>query len=370
VSVGQPRTLVARDSRMDFWRGLCLLDMLLVHLIYQSRVQFGPHLGPFFGEYARFAAGAFVFLAGMGVGRFFLPKANNPATRRGAYMRLWRRATILLCAHYIGTFCHILFDQWLGYTPVTGSPLTVVRDVLLLRQGDDLLPFYVLLTTITPLLLALLRRRDGFVWVAGISMLLFYVGSTHPYATPLFPNFPPLLWQMIFISGLLAGAGFKRYDKLSRRVKIGIMATGWVAFALLFYSDYASDFGWPRLNLGVIFYKRPLSLGETLRYLSMTIGLLTSVDLLWPIVSKIPGNSLIATMGRRSLVVYVSHLFLVSLVAWVCDYELWRIGMWQMLLIIPAAVLLWLVAASCEWISAAIAVPLGRRAPIAEPSGS
>jgi hypothetical protein len=264
-----------------------------------------------------------------------------------------------------------LFDQWLGYAAVTGSPWGVVRDVILLRQGDDLLPFYVLLTSITPLLLMLLRRRDGFIWVACISMLTFYLGSTHPNLTPLFPNFPPLLWQMIFIFGLLSGAGFKAYDKLSRRFKIGLAITGWVVFGLLFYSNYGPSFGWPRLYLGVIFFKRPLSLGETLRYLSITLGLLTTMDLLWPRLSKIPGNSLIATLGRRSLMVYVSHLFVVSAIAWICDYELSAIGMWQMLLIIPAAAFLWLVAAGSEKLGALFVAPAGRRtAALPEPSGS
>jgi hypothetical protein len=354
---------------MDFWRGLCLLDMLLVHLIYQARMVFGPVLGPLCGEYGRFAAGGFVFLAGMGVGRFFLPKANNPATRSEAYLRLWRRAVILLCAHYVGTFFHILFDQWLGYAAVTASPLTVVRDVLLLRQGDDLLPFYVVLTTLTPLLLMLLRRRDGFFWVGGISLLMFWVGSTHPNLTPLFPNFPPLLWQMIFIAGLLSGAAFKQYDALSWRVRAAIMCVAWVMFGLLFYSDYAADFGWPPLNLGVIFYKRPLSLGETLRYLSITVGLLTSIDLAWPVVSRIPGNSLIATLGRRSLVVYVSHLFLISLMAWVCDYLLYSIGTWQIILVLPAAAMLWGVAAFSEWVGPAT-FAVGRRLIIADAPSS
>ncbi len=366
----KPRGLV-RDSRMDFWRGLCLLDMLLVHLVYND-MQFGSHLGPFFGEYARFAAGGFVFLAGMGVGRFFLPKVQNPVTRRAAYLRLWRRATILLCAYYIGTFFYILFDQWLWDLPGSPTPWSVVRDVILMRQGDDLLPFYVILTSITPLLLALLRRRDGFLWVAGISAVMFHIGSIHPdwlLLTP-HPNFPILLWQVIFIAGLLAGAGFKRYDKLSQNTKIAIMAAGWMAFALFFYSDYASDFGWPRLNLGIIFYKRPLSLGETLRYLSMTLGILTSIDLLWPLIGNNFAASILATLGRRSLFVYVSHLFLVTFLHWLCDWKLYWMGMWQMLLIPPAVAILWSVARSSEWLTAALARPASQRAPVPEPSGS
>jgi hypothetical protein len=334
-------------------------------------VQFGHALGKFFGEYARFAAGGFVFLAGVGVGRFFLRKVQNPVTRRAAYLRLWRRATILLCAHYIATFLHILFDQWLGYVPINGTPLDVVKDVILMRQGDDLLPFYVILTSITPLLLALLRRRDGFVWVAAISITLFRVGSLHPTWLLLSanPRFPILLWQMVFITGLLCGAGFSRYDKMSRRTKATIMTVAWIAFFVLFYSDYAPDFGWPQLNLGLIFNNRPLSLGEMLRYLSITIGILTGVDLLWPIIGHNWFASILSTLGRRSLFVYVSHLFVVTFAGWLCDRVFYNIGLWQMLLIVPpAAALLWLVAASSEWLSAALAKPATRRSPVPEPS--
>jgi hypothetical protein len=40
----------------------------------------------------------------------------------------------------------------------------------------------VILTSITPLLLTLLRRRDGFLWIAGISFVLFRIGILHPNA--------------------------------------------------------------------------------------------------------------------------------------------------------------------------------------------
>jgi hypothetical protein len=357
---------------MDFWRGLCLLDMLLVHLVYAD-VQCGQAMGKFFGEYMRFAAGGFVFLAGLGVGRFFLPKVQNPVTRRAGYMRLWRRAAILLCAHYIATFLHTVFDQWLGFAAVSATPWVVVKDVILMRQGDDLLPFYVILTSITPLLLTVLRRRDGFLWLAGISIVLFRVGSLHPNALLLSanPRFPVLLWQMVFVGGLLAGSGFKRYDRMSAKAKSAIMLVAWSAFAVLFLSDYGPDFGWPRLNLGLIFNNRPLSLGEALRYFSITIGILTGIDLLWPLIGHNFIAAILSTLGRRSLFVYVSHLFIVTFAGWLCDQVLYSLGAWQMVLILPPAVaLLWLVATSSEWITATLAAPSGRRSTLPEPARS
>jgi hypothetical protein len=221
-------------------------------------------------------------------------------------------------------------------------------------------------------LLALLRRRDGFLWVAGISVVLFRIGILHPNALLLSanPRFPILLWQMIFIAGLLSGAGFRRYDAMCRKAKAAIMIVGWAAFAVLFYSDYAPDFGWPPLNLGVIFNNRPLSLGEALRYLSITVGILTSIDLLWPLIGHNFVASFLSTLGRRSLFVYVAHLFIVTYAGWLCDQVFYSAGAWQMLMLIPAAGLLWLVAASSEWITAALARSSARRAPLPEPTGS
>jgi septum formation protein len=67
---------LARDFRLDFWRGLCLVDMVLVHLVYEG-VKMGRVLQPTLGEYIRFAAGGFIFLAGLGVSYIFLPKAMD-----------------------------------------------------------------------------------------------------------------------------------------------------------------------------------------------------------------------------------------------------------------------------------------------------
>src|SRR5947208_2939026 len=41
-----------RDHRLDFWRGLCLVDMVVVHLIFAG-ISFGPWASPLLGEYAR-----------------------------------------------------------------------------------------------------------------------------------------------------------------------------------------------------------------------------------------------------------------------------------------------------------------------------
>src|SRR5580692_1885086 len=102
ASADSARTPRVRDHRLDFWRGLCLVDMVLVHLVYEN-VYFGAGLSRFIGEYSRFAAGGFVFVAGLSVGAIYLPRSIDPARRRATYLSLWRRAAILLIVQWAST---------------------------------------------------------------------------------------------------------------------------------------------------------------------------------------------------------------------------------------------------------------------------
>src|SRR3954464_11978029 len=88
-----------RDHRLDFWRGLCLVDMVLVHLVYEG-VRMGSVLTPVLGEFTRFAAGGFIFLAGLAVTYIFLPRARVEEKRWDTYKALWRRSLYLLGVHY------------------------------------------------------------------------------------------------------------------------------------------------------------------------------------------------------------------------------------------------------------------------------
>jgi hypothetical protein len=79
---------VSRDDRLDVWRGLCLVEAVLVHLAFNGLGFPGP-LGEAIKQYTRFAAGGFVFLAGLTIGVVFRPAAlPGAAARRRVYERL------------------------------------------------------------------------------------------------------------------------------------------------------------------------------------------------------------------------------------------------------------------------------------------
>src|ERR1700677_2260457 len=96
-----PSQSPARDQRLDFWRGLCLIDMVLVHLVWNAKVQCGPFLNDFFGSYTRFAAGGFIFVSGLSIGVIFWPRAADPKRRTKTYRALWRRSLYILVVNYM-----------------------------------------------------------------------------------------------------------------------------------------------------------------------------------------------------------------------------------------------------------------------------
>lgn len=341
------RVVRVRDGRLDFWRALCLIDMVLVHLVYEG-VNFGP-LERILGEYTRFAAGGFVFVAGMGIGSIFLPRSLIAGGRRKVYPSLWRRAGYILCVHYAATLSFVSLEMIRGTRTGVPGLFTLLRDILCFREGGDLLPLYVIMVAASPAVLELLRRRLWWV-AAAASMLLFTWGQQHIwlFSSPLHQNFPVILWQMIFVGGMLFGAVLPRYTALSRRIKWGLTALSCLVAALLWAANYRGDFGWTQPNLLLYFHKVPLSLGEALRYFSIVFAIIFSTDLAWDRLAGSRLVALISPVGRKSLAVYVTHVWVVGLLA-VLAWHTGEWGAWQMLLAIPAVAFLWIVARAMEW---------------------
>ena len=339
----------ARDHRIDFWRGLCLIDMVLVHLYY-SDVQMGQWVGRILGEYTRFAAGGFVFVAGLAIGAVFLPKARQPQQRGRTYRRLWMRSLRILGWQYIVAITWVDLTVWLGSHPAGEGMGRLLLDVVTFREGGALLPLYVLLIALAPLLLEVRRRHWGWMAIAPISIGLFVYGRFHPYSLSFDStgNFAPLLWQLVFVCGLLAGSLLRRYDALTARTKAWICAAAWGGFALMFWCEWWTELGLPACPIRPLFAKVPLTTAEFIRYLTLTGGLLTASDLAWNWLSQTWLASFAATLGRSTLPVYVAHTFLIEYCRW--KAEVWKsYGTWQILFVPVCLSLLWLLAVALQW---------------------
>jgi hypothetical protein len=326
-----------RDRRLDFWRGLCLVDMVLVHLVWEG-LDVGQALAPAIGEYTRFAAGGFVFVAGAGVGLVFLPRARDPLRRAGAYGELWRRAAYILGVHYAATASFLALGVLRGGEALSGGALGAVRDVLTFREAPpygDILPLYVALLALSPGLIEVLRRG---LWplIALASTGLFALGQQHPWAlSPRAPEvFPLVLWQAVFVAGLLFGAMLPRLDRAPRAAFLGAAALAALSFAGLTLAAYGAALGLP-LPTPLTFSKVPLSTGELLRYLAATLLVVLVTGLLWRRLERRALAHFVEVLGRRSLAVYVAHVWVQAAVMALAFRLAW-LGEARVLLALPA----------------------------------
>jgi hypothetical protein len=342
----------ARDQRLDFWRGLCLVDMLLVHLYYQN-VQFGDFLGRLLGEYTRFAAGGFIFVSGLSIGVIFLPRAMDDKRRGKTYESLWRRSIYILAVNYLCAMVLIIMEMLIpdAKAPTHGfrgnfvNPMTLLRDIFFLREGGDLLPFYVMMIALSPFLLAGVRRRLGWFFILIGSVALFVWGLWHPWALALAQHdkFPPVLWQIIFVAGFLLGYAWPKYNAMANKSKLVIAAVAWFVVSVLFVMEYSYQWGMPQLSFNVPFTKVPLSTAEGLRYLCIIMAIITTTDLLWPMIGETSASAFVQTLGRKSLPVYVLHLWVVQILGALAVAWPWM-GAWQILFAGFSLLILWLFA--------------------------
>ncbi len=349
-----------RDDRLDFWRGLCLIDMVLVHLVSQG-MQFGPVGHAFFTEYTRFAAGGYVMLSGMTIGFIYLPRAMDPNRRWSAYFALLRRAA------YIYWISVAVAMGQLILCPMRGEPmpplLKTLGETLVFRQGYDLLPFYVMMLAFSPIILECIRQR--LTWLIFAASLAYFAWGHHDeefkaHSFSITTTFFWILWQLPFVTGVVAGTWLSRYDQFKTRTKLLAAGSFWAMSILLFFGAYASHFGLTFSIPGLTFWKNPLTFGEYLRYLGLVGAILATTDLAWRWLRGSGVMRFVARMGRRSLAMYVAQIFLVGQIDRLNDAAAaaWPVWGLQFVFMALAIVLLWALA----WVMDAMASQ-SRRSP-------
>jgi hypothetical protein len=214
-----------RIDGIDCWRGLALLMIFIDHLpenVFQHVTQ--QNFG--FSD----AAEVFVFLSGVSVAlaygtRFF--DGETVAAVRGVFRRAftlyWVQILIslLIIAIFVGAADLWHDDDLLeDADAVVSNPLQTTAAILALLhqlENANILPLYIALLLMTPLLLMLARRDDRLMLAASAGIYLaarvFSLNlSTWPVEGTWFFN--PITWQLIFAIGIVAG----------RRIKCGGIA--------------------------------------------------------------------------------------------------------------------------------------------------
>lgn len=224
-----------RIDAIDFWRGFALLTIFIDH-VPENVFQHVTFRNVGFSD----AAELFVFLSGASVAlaygtRFFKGEtwAAVRAVLRRAFTLYWVQALTSLLIIALFAFAAGWWDNDdLVEDPdrdlVVSSPLKGIAAMLaMLHQlgNVNILPMYIVLLLMTPVLLLLARRSDWLM--LGASAGLYAVTRVFELNMPTWPleggwYFNPLAWQLLFAIGIFVG----------RRVKTGGIGYDRRVFAL------------------------------------------------------------------------------------------------------------------------------------------
>jgi hypothetical protein len=230
----------SRDIRLDFFRGVALVFIFVDHIPENTLSYFTIQAVQLFD-----AAEVFIFISGytaaLVYSRTFAVQGPLYATAR-----ILSRAWQLYVAHI---FLFVIFIAEVSYTVTAfNNPMyndemrvgdfldephvAIVKALLLEFQPTflDILPLYILLLAVFPVLLIGLRWRPAIVLIP--SFLLYLVVQIANLSMPAYPEghvwyFNPLAWQFLFTVGAALGLDGAREPRWSRwqRAVLPIAAT-------------------------------------------------------------------------------------------------------------------------------------------------
>jgi len=236
-----PPLAPSRDLRLDFFRGLALICIFIDH-IPENYLNYVTISAIGFSD----AAEVFIFISGFTASLVY----GRALAMRGtliATVLVLRRAWQLYVAHIflfmifiaevsytVRAFNNPMYNEEMGVGDFLEHPhLAVVQAMLLQFQPTflDILPLYIVMLLIFPLVLIGLRWRLLAVLIP--SALLYLAVQIFNVAMPAYPSgsvwtFNPLAWQFLFILGATLGHGQAHARGLARLVEIAY----WPALAI------------------------------------------------------------------------------------------------------------------------------------------
>lgn len=304
-----------RDPLLDLWRGLALVDMAWVHLAaYPIGLPLG--LAAWISDHTRFAAGCFVLLSGMTVARVFGPGLSaSPERALATRRRLLRRAGLLLLVDRLAALGFAAIEYSRLVPPGVHPPLPDFFALATFGEAGvtgGLLLMYAVLLAATPALETLRVRLGGPV-VAALSLTTYALAlaagpSAHwpPWA------FPVAHWQALFVAGYLVSPEVGRL-----RSRDGAFEPRWLggvslACVALFLLRSGAALGLdPAWLPAWDFTKVPLQPAEFAWYLTSSAFVLTWSAWIFERGPRTRASlAWLCALGRKSLLVYVAHLFL------------------------------------------------------------
>jgi hypothetical protein len=380
VGADQVASRADRDVRLDVMRGLALLIIFVTHIPGLTFAVFTPRS---FG--LADAAEAFVFIAGVAAFFAYAPRFANEGVLRGSLpivTRIWQLyvthlAIVLVVAGILAWAVQRSGDpEYLESMALdvllSDTSAAVLGLVTLTFQPNflDILPLYIVLLAMLPLVLLALRVH----WIPVLAAS-FAVYVLVQFTSINLPNmqasrawfFNPFAWQFLFVCGIVA-AHLSREGTwpavFARRRLVGgltALAFGYVLFTFAVAAPWRQI---PSLaNIELIDAAllpvadktnlAPLRLLDALAK-AWLVAVLVSPSARW--LSALPGRAL-ALAGRHSLPVFVLGLIL-SMAGWVIVREAGFEMAVQAAVVFGGFALLLGFAAFLEWQAQALRRPV------------
>ena len=312
-----------RLLQIDYWRGLCLLLILVHHLPLSFSGRFTLSSIGFCD-----AVAVFVFLSG-----FVCRLAFGSVLEKQGWMALgvkvFRRAGLLLGAHLVMTICAVaaivLFHRFwpgesmldfdlLSETTVLAHP---VREVVLAARLQQhvwlchVLPLYFIFIVLLPIFFALMKispwlllMSSGLLWASVRLSVSFSVGG-FLHDSGFWLN--PYAWQFLFVLGFV-------FADAARKGKLGVMR------APFFYAGVAMVLGIAAVKLRLFpgaHYFSPLLQTKVMAdfsyvaYFGLLALVMASLVSNPHTLSRWPGVPFVSAVGRNSLAVWVASAVIV-----------------------------------------------------------
>ncbi|MEH3103353.1 MAG: OpgC domain-containing protein [Sphingomonas phyllosphaerae] len=349
-----------RYGLIDGLRGFFLVFMLINHLVFTGGywMQNVNHNKLAFVEDAQ----GFVFLSGLMIGLVYGRKMLRLGYDEGR-AQVWRRA-FQLYRYAMGIVVAVLiarallpgapqaWGNWLGHTSLTGDPLRLAAIATFLFQPTvmDILPQYVLYMLVAPPLLRWcldarvvpVAAASVILWIAGqLAMQRFVTDPVAQWVTAsdgqgLRASFNLLGWQLVFFSGMIAGAltaaGRVEWPRVFR-ADHPAPATVALAICLFFaplrlLSAYGMLPQWLIEKIDLLGIRGDFGPIYLINFVAATVGLtwllIAGKDHPRPAVRRIAevtrtlfSQAFLRLLGRHSLHVYVWHVAIVYAVYYV-----------------------------------------------------
>lgn len=328
-------TLPARDLPLDLLRGLAMVVLVVNHLPATSWLNYATE--PFLS-----AAETLVVVSGMVAGMVFGRRWRTwgpGATTRALLRRscvLYRASVVVVALVGLLTLIPGLATEALTIAPGTtgpdlygfDGPLRTALAVVTLEAGPwqfNILGFFIAVIALTPALLWLLDRGWWPAVLVG-SWALFALGrATHAEVLPSQSEtpFPLLIWQLLFVHGLVLGWHRRQVAAWLRGRRRGIVVAAVLVVAALaayvrLHEIGLHPLGWSSADWRAWdaehFSKRYQDAARLISMLAFAGAAYVVLRRFAPLAERTVGR-LLLPLGRCSFYVFITHVFVSLAVA-------------------------------------------------------